>query len=386
MGRLTSKRRRKRWLLLLLVLPLCVIRPTIDHLRAFRLLAIFADVKADAPVDETGFTFEVPGPGGASRTVAARLYLPPNGGGAAPGLVMVHGIHRKGIDEPRLVRFARALAGAGVVVMTPAVAELSDYHVAPASTETVGAAMKALEARLGAQKVGLMGMSFGGGVALLAAADARFADDAGYVVAIGAHDSLARVSRFFATNEISGPLAGPSSDSPKIKAHEYGATVLVYSNAEDFFPAADVPGAREALKDWLWEEHDAARDAEKSLSPLSRGKIDRLFAADIAPLRAELLREVDGRQGEMAQVSPHDHLGGLRAHVYLLHGAGDTVIPATETLWLARDTPASTLREILISPAIQHVEMKEPRLIDKWRLVHFMAQILAEARQTALQR
>ena len=70
----------------------------------------------------------------------------------------------------------------------------------------------------------------------------------------------------------------------------------------------------------------------------------------------------------------------MHAPVFLLHGAGDTVIPASETLWLARDVPAGLARDVLVSPAIQHVELEgEPSAMDKWALVHFMADVLAEA-------
>ena len=97
-------------------------------------------------------------------------------------------------------------------------------------------------------------------------------------------------------------------------------------------------------------------------------------------MRPELLAEIDRRaRDDMKTVSPHGRLGSLRAHVYLLHGAGDTVIPATETLWLAQDVPPASLRTALVSPAIEHVELKEPTLGDQWALVHFMGQVIGEA-------
>jgi pimeloyl-ACP methyl ester carboxylesterase len=291
---------------------------------------------------------------------------------------MVHGVHDLGIEEPRLQRFARSVANIGIVVMTPEVEELSDYHVAPRSIDTVGAAVDALRAKTGASRVGVMGMSFGGGVALLTAADERFADRVAFVVAIGAHDDLARVSRFFATNEIATADGG----TKKLHAHDYGAMVLTYDHVEKFFPADDVPAASAALKFWLGEHRDEARAEAAKLSPDSKARVEKLFAADIASIRDELLADIDASQADMAKVSPHGHLAGLRAHVYLLHGAGDTVIPSTETEWLAKDVPPGTLREALISPAIVHVELDKPTLGDQWDLVHFMGGIVDDAEAT----
>jgi dienelactone hydrolase len=359
-------------LLLLLAVVVLLVRPASHHVRATSLLLAFSDEKAKPAVTEERTSFTTP----EGRTVAARWYFPASRRrGETPGVVMVHGVHNKGIDEPRLERFARAVAGAGVAVMTPSVEELSDYHVSPRSIDTVGAAVGVLQSRLGGAKVGVMGMSFGGGIALLTAADARFADRVAFVVAIGAHDDLARVSRFFATSRIELP-DGTTKDQ---HAHDYGAMVLVYTHVADFFPADDVPAASDAIRYWLSDERTLARKSAEVLSPASKAKMEKLFAADVPSVQGDLLGEVDRHAAEMAAVSPHGRLAGLRAHVYLLHGGGDSVIPASETLWLAKDVPPSTLRQVLVSPAIVHVELDKPSVRDQWDLVHFMSAIIAEA-------
>lgn len=382
-------RRRHRMRLVIFFLSLLAVvaaRPAAHHARATRLLVTFSDPNDKPAVLEEVVSLEVvaPGPDAAPpRTVKARIFSPPDATSATPAVVLVHGVQYLGIEEPRLQRFARSIVNAGLIVMTPQVDELADYHVSPRSIETVGAAIESLRARRAAAggpggrapKVGLMGTSFGGGVALLTAADARFADDVAFVVAVGAHDDLGRVSGFFATDEI----AEVSGATKKLHAHEYGATVLVYTHVEDFFPEADVPAAKEALRLWLWEKREPAREAAKRLSPASKERVEKLFAADVASVRPELLAGIERRAREMKEVSPHGRLAGIKASVYLLHGEGDTVIPATETMWLAADVPPASLRAVLVSPAIVHVELKEPSLADKWALIHFMGQVIGEA-------
>ena len=375
-----KQKRRTRTRVAMFVLALVAIfgaRPVAHHARATTLLMAFSDPTAKPSVVEEVLTVDVPASAaGPARTVKARMFSPPGGSPKdRPAVVLVHGVQYLGIEEPRLQRFAKSVVSAGIVVLTPQVDELADYHVSARSIETVGASIRALRGRSGHTKVGLMGTSFGGGVALLTAADARFADEVSFVVAIGAHDDLGRVSRFFATDEISEV----SGATKKLHAHGYGAMVLVYTHAEDFFPTDDLATARESLKLWLWEKRDKARETAKGLSPASRVKMDQFFDTDASNFRPELLAMIDRRAGDMKLVSPHDHLAGLRAHVYLLHGAGDTVIPATETSWLAHDVPAASLRSVLISPAIEHVELKEPSVRDQLALVHFMSAIIGEA-------
>jgi dienelactone hydrolase len=376
-----KRERRKRTrvaLFLIAVVVSFMARPAAHHARATTLLLSFSDPKAGPEVVEEVLAFDVPAsPAGPARTVKARMFSPVGGTPKdRPAVVLVHGVQYLGIEEPRLQRFAKSIVSAGIVVLTPQVDELADYEVSARSIETVGAAIRSLRARTGTtSKVGLMGTSFGGGVSLLTAADARFADDVAFVVAIGAHDDLARVSGFFANDEI----AEVTGETKKLRAHGYGATVLVYTHAEDFFPPEDVPAARDALRSWLHEKRDAARETAKTLTPASQAKMDTLFGPDLSPLRPEIVAMIARHEADMKTVSPHDRLAGLRAGVYLLHGAGDTVIPATETMWLAKDVPPASLRMVLVSPAIEHVELKEPGMAEQWALVHFMSDVIGEA-------
>ena len=94
-------------------------------------------------------------------------------------------------------------------------------------------------------------------------------------------------------------------------------------------------------------------------------------------LREALLREITLHKEEMDAVSPHGHLAQLHTAVFLLHGAGDTVIPASETQWLAKDVPAAELKDSLISSALVHVDMgNKVTWQQQWQLVDFMAQVL----------
>jgi dienelactone hydrolase len=368
-----ARGRWRRWQVAVAVLLGVVValwRPATLHLRAASLLRRFEDAKSSAPAGVVEEPLAIDDPG--HPPIRARLYSPTTPRGA---LVLVPGVHHLGIDEPRLIRFARAIAGSGVAVLTPEVRELIDYRIEAASKDEIGLAAHALRARIG-EPVGLMGMSFAGGLALLAASDPRFAPDVAFVVAVGAHDDLARVARFFATGEI----PRPDGSILKLAAHPYGPLVLVYDRLEDFFPPSDLDAARGALKAWLWEDTTDARKKAEALSPASRAKMDELFDDHLESIEPALLAELETRRDAMRAASPHGGMAGLRAPVYLLHGAGDSVIPATETLWLAADVPKGLLRDVLVSPAVVHVELEgEPPLREKWALVHFMADVLGAA-------
>ncbi len=379
---MTKKSRWSRALLLCTVLMIVLAtEPASTHLRAASLLIRFAT--PDSPtfvarigvheVDESALVLDAP-----TGPTRARLYVP-RGVPDAPGVVVVHGVHRLGVDEPRLGRFARAIASSGVVVLTPEVKELTEYRIDAGSIGTIGAAAQYLAIKLDRRAVGVLGMSFAGGLSLLAAASPRWASVIAFVVAVGAHDDLSRVLRFFAEDKIQAP----SGAVLEMKAHDYGMLVLVHSHVPDFFAPEDVEIATDAIRLWLWEKKDEARTRSEAMTPPGKEKLARFFAKDPA-MANELLGVIAKYEGTMGDVSPHDHLASLHVPVYLLHGAGDSVIPPTETLWLAQDVPSRWVRATLVSEAIQHVEIHgEPTVNQRWQLVDFMSRVLDEAEAEA---
>ena len=148
-----------------------------------------------------------------------------------PGMVLVHGIHHLGIDEPRLVSFARAAAGSGFAVLTPEVAALADYRVDGSSIATIGESPAWLQQRLGTGPVSVVAVSFAGGLSLLAASDPRYAPHIRALLLMGAYDDLGRVSRFLATSQ----AELPDGRWVPYAAHDYGAAVFVYSHLDQFF-------------------------------------------------------------------------------------------------------------------------------------------------------
>jgi dienelactone hydrolase len=373
-----SRRRIAFGALGLVVALLAVLAPPAHrHVRAAGLMARFVDAGAAGRIAAYGrhaiTEVNLPLPG-AEGQVPARLYTP-QGEAHAPCMVLAHGVHRLGIEEPRLKGFSRAIASAGVTVLTPEVRELADYRIDPKSIPTLRMAARELRKRCEDRRVGMMGMSFAGGLAVMSAATPEAANDVAFVASIGGHDELGRVLKFFVTNEIERP----DGTVEKLQAHDYGPLVLVYSHIEGFFPPEDAAVAQEALRYWLWEQFDTAKDKAKALGPASYARMAALFEHKLETIRPELNAEIERRKAQFPLVSPSSCLAEVRVPIYLLHGAGDNVIPATETLWLARHAPADRLQQALVSKAISHVELQgKPGLWDELLLVHFMAGLLDE--------
>lgn len=109
-----------------------------------------------------------------SATMAGRLFLPDSA--ARQTVLLVSGLHPAGIDEPRLTSLARRLAEAKVTVVTDDIPEPSRFEITPALTDRIEEAAVWLATTSGLApdgRIGLMGISFSGGLAVVAATTAR---------------------------------------------------------------------------------------------------------------------------------------------------------------------------------------------------------------------
>ncbi len=284
-----------------------------------------------------------------SGSVRARLYRP-EGLSDVPALVLVHGIHKDGMDEARLKTFAQSLAATGLLVLTPHVPSLADYRIEKSAVELIGWSAEALH-RQTRRRVGVMGLSFAGGLCLVTAADRRFAPSIGYVLAVGAHDDLERVANFLLTNEI----PTPGGETLRLPADPYGVLLFAYAYAAALLAPADVEPGRAALRYWLWGETDKARDQAERLSPEGKATLQAIWEGDRATILPILRRQLERQRAALRSVSPHDVLAKVRCPVFLVHGAHDAVVPCSETRWLARGLGGRC--RVLISPAVGHVEV-----------------------------
>ena len=394
-----SRRRYSRILLVLPFLPLLflAVAPTAyNELRATAILLeiggasmpAIADVDTN-PVAEEVITFSSPTPTQARVVYSGRLYHPIGVAHPSP-VVLIHGVHYLGMNEPRLMRFAHALAAHGYLVMTPQVDELADYSITKNSAVVIGDSVHELVRRSGAPKVGLLGLSFAGGMALIAASDLASAtggpsvgpyptqspavgQQLSAVIAIGAHDDLRRVLDFYETDE----ARAPDGSVLHMKAHEYGMLVIAYDYVSHFFSPADLAQARLTLRTLLHENLPLAHAEAAKLSPQGQQRMAQLFAHDTKSLDADIQRGLAAVQPELDAASPHFYVSRVRVPVLLLAGADDNVVPPTETLWLAHDLPPGVLKGMLVTPAIGHVELTGAGWGDQWRLIQWIEKMLS---------
>lgn len=320
---------------------------------------------------------------GAIRT---RLYEPADGFDRA--VLLVPGIHAAGIDEVRLTKLAMDLAGAGVAVLTFGLPDLQAFRITPESTDLLEDAMYWMSSQPGLAKdgkIGVVGVSFAGGLSVVAAGRPQVRNRIAFVVSFGGHSDLPRVMRYLATGQ-EPPVEGLTSHPP----HDYGVAVILYGIAQAVVPPEQVDALRDGVRTFLVASQETlvdqaranrtlqrARDLAATLPKPSRRYLTWVLERNTHALGAVLAPELEHLASDLPALSAERAPTRPAAPVFLLHGAADTVIPAAESVFLRRHLGSAVPTRLLLSHLITHAEVDESAsMAEAWRLVAFWADIL----------
>jgi dienelactone hydrolase len=327
--------------------------------------------------------------------IRARLYLP----GQSPRrlVLLVSGLHAAGIEEPRLAMLARELASNNIAVVTPDISELSHFDITPAITDAIeqAAAWLAVESGFAPDhRVGLMGISFSGGLSIVAAGRPSLTDRVAFVFSFGGHDDLPRVLRYLCTGTEATPrreiqLTDMRSEVTVRPPHDYGVAVILLGITDRVVPPRQVEPLRAAIRRFLWASHldrvdkpaadrefTALRDVAARLPQPSATLLTYVNNRDVVHLGARL-RPFVSSYGTDPALSP-SRSPKPSAPVFLLHGTDDNVIPAIESEYLANDLRGHAPVRLLVSGLISHAEADQaPRLGDVLKLAGFWGDLLS---------
>lgn len=339
--------------------------------------------------------------------IEARIYRPADGQ-ARRAVTLVPGVHMDGIREARLVGMAEDLAASGFTVLTVASPDLQRFRITPESTDIIEDAARWLAAgadgtveRAADGKVGMLGISFSGGLSIVAAGRPALRDQVRYVMSFGGHGDMQRVMRYLASGnappmpplgEANADVAGAEHVTIK-PPHDYGVSVVLLGVADQLVPADQVEPLRQGILIFLTAssldmidkpraeiEFQRARDVARDLPEPSRSLLTHVNnrAVDkLGPILTPVVESLANRS-EHASLSP-ERAAAPAAPVYLLHGAEDNVIPSVETVLLTNYLRDKTDVHAVLSGLITHAEVdRSAAAIEVWRLVGFWRSLMSQ--------
>jgi hypothetical protein len=305
---------------------------------------------------------------------------------------LVPGVHAAGIDEPRLTAFAGELAATGLEVATIELPDLTRYEFDGRSVDMIEDAALWLNAQPVAArsgKIGLMGISFAGGLTIVAAGRPAVRDHLAFVFSFGGHGDLPRALRYLCTGVEPARPDDPAAAAPRHRPpHDYGVAVILLSLANQMVPpsqleplragiltflqASQLDGVEQSKADELFKQ---ARQTAESLEDPAATLLRMVNERNVKDLGARLLPVLE-KTPYSASLSP-ERSAPPAAPVFLLHGIDDNVIPSVETVLLAHHLREKTRVRSLLSRLITHAEAdRSPGPGDVLKLVGFWADLL----------
>ncbi|MBW2277308.1 MAG: hypothetical protein JRF63_07440 [Deltaproteobacteria bacterium] len=285
------------------------------------------------------------------RGIPTMIYKPR--GGHSRALLVIHGVHWGGFHEPRLVLFARRLAAFGFTVVTPQISDLKNYDLVPRAVSDIERTAGWLldESGLVGEeddgRIGVVGISFGGGLVLSAATRPSLRERVAFAFSFGGHADMDRTMKYLVTGDLPG--------GGQLEPHVYGQAVILRMSADQLVPPRDVANLDRALTAFLQSDSKRARAIGLKLGREAHDLLELCLERDTAALGTILAPIMEHHRADPS-LSPvrwpsPDH------PVFLLHGDVDNVIPPSETEELARWASRTAETESLITGLITHVEL-----------------------------
>jgi len=256
------------------------------------------------------------------KSMPADVYRPPQGRHGA--IVFVMGAPPLEPDDSRLVRLADSAARAGFVMFLPFSPDLENEFIAREEPDAYVAAFEYLQRQdfVDPERIGFIGVSVGGSLALIAASDPRISADVDFLVAFGAYydalDTLAAVT----TGSIYYEGKQESWD-PRRHTEEVMAEQLI-----DRLPDS---GDRDLLWRVFIDEESVSSSELAALTPGGRDAYDFLSNRDPERVTELIERLPAAFLADMRALSPSLRLDGIQAEIFILHDRSDRFIPYVES-------------------------------------------------------
>jgi len=321
---------------------------------------------------------------GNGRLIQADLYRPRSAGRHFP-LLLVHSVNAAGKDDERIRRLAMALGRAGFLVLVPDLEGLKTLHIRTPDAEDL---LKCFLHLCGIERDGsgggMLGIGYGAGPMLLAAADSRIRDQVRVVATIGGYYDLRSVMLFSLTGAYEY-----GNDRGYVRPDGSLRWMFVYRNL-DLLRTLDDRAVLKQVIDKKNQYEPAAADAiAKSLGPEGRALYAFLSNSDqdrFAPLYENLPLQV---RELTYQLSPWRAMRYIKASFIIVHGVDDDSIPYTESLRLADAVGDQNRVHRALLPYFVRREPVEPsagewfqrRFIGGWRLFSAIYVLLEKGAQ-----
>jgi dienelactone hydrolase len=297
--------------------------------------------------------------------------------GAREGVVVIPGIGDERKDS-QLINLSVSLAREGIVVMDLTTPALIEKRLDPDDVDAVVQAFQTLAKHpsVGAGRAGILGVSGGGDLGMLAAADPRIRDQLGFMMLFGGYYDATSLLRDFGRRalDVDGALQPWTPNPVPVEALARTIAPTLSASEGKLLVGALKEGGKPLTATQL-----------ASLSPGALAAYHLLHGDDPAHVDANIAALSPAMQRDLVALSPSAALDDIRAPIYLLHDRNDTYVPFTESrAFAAALVKANHPHDFVELNIFAHVEVKYgqgigPLVGDGARLFGILTELLQHA-------
>ena len=281
-------------------------------------------------------------------------------------------------NHPGMIMLGSALRDAGYNVYLPRIPSLKNLILEKENIDWFAHCYQELASQRIKRKNDIMivGLSYGGASLLRATLDPRMqSPKPKSILSYGTYYSISTALDFFMTGVIKY-----NDETYKITPHEWGPIVLFYNFIDTIETTYDKMKIKDILKYRIRDEHEQVKQKIKKLEDSKEKKLlENILTGVLTEEMKELVQMMIEKNDELlSYLSPENWISSIKDKVFIMHGANDSMVPFTESIYLDKKLDNSTL---LISFLYEHREISTDRGIlfkikEFIKLIRFNAQYI----------
>ncbi|WIG58525.1 MAG: hypothetical protein OJF49_001271 [Ktedonobacterales bacterium] len=244
--------------------------------------------------------------------------------GEREGVLMIPGVgDNRNVEQ--LVNLSQSLARTGVVVMNFTTTTLLDYDLDPSDSDALVRAFQTLQhlPGVGPERVGIVGFSAGGALAVLAAADPRIRDNIAFITLFGGYFDTTSLLQDFGRRAIT--VDGKSQPwIPQLVPVQVLANVMAGT-----LPLNEGNILTNAFANSITP--DISDNQLSQLSPPALAAFHLLAGDQPENVDANIAALSPGMRELLTSLAPSAFVAKVKTPIYLLHDRNDEFVPFTQS-------------------------------------------------------
>ena len=281
-------------------------------------------------------------------------------------------------NHPGMIMLGNALRNAGYNVYLPRIPALKNLILEKENIDWFAHCYQEIANKRIKRKQDIMivGLSYGGASLLRATLDPRMqSPKPKSILSYGTYYSISTALDFFMTGVIKY-----NNMTYQITPHEWGPIVLFYNFIDTIETTYDKIKLKEILKYRIKDQHEQVKkEIEKLDESKEKQLLENILAGNLTEEMKELVQMMIEKNNDLlSYLSPENWIQKIQDKVFIMHGANDSMVPFTESIYLDQHLNNSTL---LISFLYEHREISTDRgllfkLKEFIKLIRFNAQYI----------